>query len=463
MRHIHLDPLGGIAGDMFVAALLDRFPEHAAVAEQAAERLSGAACRSLSHTDGTLSGSRFAVQAGGAAGGHAGHGHRPDGHDHRHDHDHDHDHGHGHGYDHDHGHGHDGGHDRHGGHVHWAQIRARLEGSDLPEGARRAAIGIFAVLAAAEGRVHGVPADQVSFHEVGAADSVADIVAAAMLIDRLGPASWSVGSLPTGSGLIRTAHGIMPVPAPATSLLLEGFLVHDDDIGGERVTPTGAAILRWLEASPGPRPAGRLVGSGIGFGTRRLPGMSNCLRVLELDTGAIAAAPAAAHRTLAVVGFEIDDQTGEELAAGLDRLRRVPGVHDVLQMPAFGKKGRMMAHVQLLADPAALDRVVALCFEETSTIGLRCQLVEGRALVRSAAEVALAGGAVRVKLVERPGGVSGKAESDDVLEVPGHAARRRRRQDAERRAEAQAGQAPMGRAPGDDTQGDDGPDGRELG
>jgi uncharacterized protein (DUF111 family) len=199
------------------------------------------------------------------------------------------------------------------------------------------------------------------------------------------------------------------------------------------VTPTGAAILRYLPRRA--RPAGVLRQSGTGFGTRRLNGISNCLRALVLETDEAGARPATPHRRLGVIGFEIDDQSGEDLAAGLDRLRGLPGVHDVLQMAAFGKKGRLAVHVQVLAAPDAMDAVIEACFRETTTIGLRTHMVEGRALQRRFAEVTVGGQDVRVKLVERPGGVTGKAESDHMLALEGHAARARLRREAERVAE----------------------------
>ncbi len=389
MRHVHLDPLGGVAGDMFAAALLHARPDGLLDVSAAVAAVAGVGCQLVPHTDGTLSGARFVVADG------------------------------------------DGGHGHHG-HTRWADIRSRIERAHIASEVRRHALGIFGCLAEAEARVHGVAEDDVAFHEVGAVDSMADILAASVLIAALHPASWSVGPLPIGSGRVETAHGTMPVPAPATALLLEGFATHDDGIAGERVTPTGAAILRHLGAAPS-RPPGVLRGSGYGFGARRLFGVSNCLRALVFDA---ADAPAeAGHRELAVVSFEVDDQTGEDLAAGLDRLRAVPGVHDVLQMMAIGKKGRMAVHVQVLARPDAVEQAVAACFSETTTIGLRVQAVQGRALPRRLVETTVDGQAVRVKLAERPGGLTGKAESDHLLAVPGHAARTRLRRAAEAKAE----------------------------
>ena len=389
MRHLHLDPLGGVAGDMFAAALLDAFPEHATAVAEAVERAAATTCRLQSHDDGVLSGSRFVVECGTAA------------------------------------------HDDHG-HAHWADIRARLLDCGLDPAVALHAVGIFTCLAEAEARVHGVAPEDVEFHEVGAVDSIADIVAAAVLVAAIGEASWSVGPLPLGSGRVQTAHGPMPVPAPATALLLRQFATIDDGIAGERVTPTGAAILQYLDAH---RPRGatvrRLTGSGIGFGTRLLPGLSNCLRLLVFEP---ADEGSGEHRSLSLIGFEVDDQTPEDLATGLERLRATPGVHDVLQMPVFGKKGRMGAHIQVLARPEAAETAAQACFRETTTIGLRIAQVQGRALPRSLSRVTVGDAALRVKLVERPDGVSAKAESDDALSATGQTARAALRREAERLA-----------------------------
>ncbi len=389
---------------MFVAALLDAEPERETECLRAAESVARVPCRLLRHRDPVLSGARFSVRT-----------------EARRD---------------DHGDGH-----HHHAHTAWRDIRARLHHAPLPDRALHHALGIFGVLVHAEARVHGVEPEAVTFHEVGAVDSIADIVAAAWLIAAQAAgdadATWSIGPLPLGAGRVHTQHGMLPVPAPATALLLEGFAVVHDGIGGERVTPTGAAIVKHLAALDAPPPGvRRALRTGIGFGTRALPGLPNALRVMISETAADPALERTGHihRELAMISFEVDDQTAEDLAAGMDRLRALPGVHDVLQMPAFGKKGRMATHVQLLAAPEALEAAVDACFAETTTIGLRIQTVQGRALRRSVAEVSVDGRAVRVKRVERPGGFTGKAESDD-LDAPGHAARVRLKREAERLAD----------------------------
>ena len=414
--HLRLDPVGGVAGDMFIAAVLDAFPdlEQGTVESIRAVLPDGqVACRLTPHRDRVLRGSRFLVEE------------LPDRHAHERGH-----------------------HHQPHSHTSWAAIRNRLDESPLDDAVRLHAIGIFALLAEAEARVHGVPVDDVAFHEVGAIDSIADIVGAAHLIAALGPAArWTAGPVPLGSGRVRTAHGVMPVPAPATALLLEGFGIVDDGIPGERVTPTGAAILRHLGcagsrsgatgADAGPRTLAR---SGTGFGTKELPGISNCLRLLVFE-GPPETGAAASHHELAVLSFEIDDQPAEDLAIGLDRLRAIPAVADVIQMPAFGKKGRMAVHIQVLADPDALDETIAACFRETTTIGLRYQIVRGAALARRFAEVEVDGHPVRVKTVERPGPAparTAKAESDDVAGAAPRDGGRAARDRARRAAEAAA-------------------------
>jgi uncharacterized protein (TIGR00299 family) protein len=408
---IHIDALGGMAGDMFAAALLDAFPEYEAGVLQsiaAASQEFPVRGTLIPHNDGVLVGHRFKVELISRIA--SDHRATVQAHETRHD-----------------------GHHNHYGHRHWSDIRASLEVAKLSPAVRIHALAIFGYLAIAEAKVHGLSVEDVAFHEVGAWDSIADIVAAAHLIDALGGSTWSVGALPLGSGRISTAHGLLPVPAPATTILLRGFAVVDDGIPGERVTPTGAAILRYL-CDPVARPKGsRVLGrTGIGFGTRDLPGMSNCVRVLTFDE--TDQAVVSGHRKLGVIEFEVDDQSAEDLGMGLDRLREHADIFDVVHMAMVGKKGRLTTYVRVLARADAIEAVAAACFRETTTIGLRHHVVEGQALPRAAAIVEVDGHAIRVKTVERPGGRTAKAEADDALAHAGHAARATLRREAERLA-----------------------------
>ena len=336
---------------------------------------------------------------------------------------------------HDHPHPHDHPHRR------FADVRAWLGASRLPRPVAERAAAIFTLLAEAEAEVHGIAVADVTFHEVGAWDSIADVVCAAWLIDSLKPVSWSSAPLPLGGGRVATAHGALPVPAPATALLLTGMPVHHDGVGGERVTPTGAAILRHLDpAFEAAGLAGRIARTGHGFGSRRLEGMSNVLRalVLDVDGGAGGVRSSWEEESVGVCSFEVDDQTAEDLAVGLERLRAGDGVLDVVQTPVFGKKGRMAASVRVLARPAARERVIERCFAETATLGVRWQTVRRAALAREEGAAEVAGERIRLKRAERPGGgATVKAEMDDVARAGGGGSRAER-EAARRRAEAEA-------------------------
>jgi uncharacterized protein (TIGR00299 family) protein len=385
--HIHLDALGGLAGDMFLGAVLYAWPELAEgtfAAMRAAGLPAAWQTRHLEHREGALTGSGVAIEPP-VCGEHAPHGM-------------------------------------------FVEICRKLEATDLDRAVCVRALAILGHLAEAEAQVHGRPIEKVHFHELADWDSIADVVGAAYVIEALG-ASWSCAPLPLGGGRITTSHGPLPVPAPAVALLLQGVAVIDDGIEGERVTPTGAAILRHLGATPGlPDGPWRMTATGIGFGTRRLPGISNALRVLAYEQ----AAGARADDRIAVISFEIDDQNPEELALGLDALRAFDGVTDVIQIAALGKKGRLASQLQLLARPERLDAVIDACFAETTTLGLRWRIEPRAVLHRTSRTV----GEVAVKVAARPGGTqTAKAEADHIGPGPGgQAGRAQRRQAAEMQA-----------------------------
>jgi uncharacterized protein (TIGR00299 family) protein len=420
--HIQIDPVGGMAGDMFAAAMLDAFPAIEA-AVQAAVRAAGLPgrfrCALVPHADHALTGRRFLVVEA-----------TPHAHPHADPHLHPHPDADPHPHPHPHSHAHEHTPDHEHGHRPFADIRAGLISAPLDPGARDHALAIFTSLAEAEAQVHGATTDTVSFHELGEWDSIADIVAAAAIIHALTPATWSVGPLPLGSGFVKSAHGLLPVPAPATTLLLRGLAVRDDGVPGERVTPTGAAIARHLMSLPGSAPRERrLLGTGLGFGTRSLPGISNCVRVLAFE----ALEAASAHGDhVTTIEFEVDDQTPEDLAIGLDHVRSHPHVLDVLQTPALGKKGRVVISVRVLCRSAAEDEVASLCFLETTTLGLRLLDVRRHTLSRSVSTIEVAGRSVDRKRADRAGQSTTKVEAESLREVAGHEARERLRRAAAR-------------------------------
>lgn len=362
--HVHLDPVGGIAGDMFIAAILDCRPDLASGLNDVLASLpleNMPQIRMLAHTDGVLTGSRFQIDDPPCSG---------------------------------------------KSHSHFSSIRTMLKSSDLDAGVRSRAIDIFQHLARAEARVHGKDIEDVHFHEVGALDSIADIVLAAHLIEQLNARQWSAAPIPIGSGRIMSQHGVLPLPAPATLLLLEDFTVFDDGIKGERVTPTGAAILRHLApVSTGPKEALHLDRSGTGFGTSQLPDLPNILRVMMFKP-----ATARSEDTITVFTFEIDDQTPEDLAVGLDNLRKVDGVLEVNLSAVMTKKGRTANQVQILGRPDAEDAIFGECFTQTTTLGVRYHQTRRRILRRQQVHA----GPIGVKIARRPTGDTAKAEMDDI-------------------------------------------------
>lgn len=386
---IHLDAVGGIAGDMFVAGLLDAFPHlEARVMADLAALLPAEAGRPVlsAGESGGLRVRRFGLEA-------------PAQKAHHHHHGHEHAH-------HDHHHG-----------TAFAALRTRIAGARLSAGTAEAAIGILTLLAGAEAKMHGVAIEAVHFHELADWDSLMDVVAAGSIVAALGPIDWSVSPLPRGAGLVKTQHGLLPVPAPATAELLTGFALRDDGIGGERVTPTGAAIVKFL-VDPARAPvSGRLVATGMGAGTRTLPGMPNILRVLGF-----AAEAKVAGESVVVLSFEIDDMTGEEIGIAAERLRATEGVLDVVLAAVSGKKSRPATQFQLLVRPGHEDAVGRACLLQTSTIGLRLREEQRMILPR----VLDGGPDARIKRVTRPDGTETiKAESDDLASGETLAERRR--------------------------------------
>jgi uncharacterized protein (TIGR00299 family) protein len=419
-RHIHLDAVGGVAGDMFVAALLDALPDLRTRVMADLAAVLPAECGRPVLTEGTSRGiavCRFSlVDAGPLQGADRGdvdelrrgrireHSHHHlDGH-HSHDHHH-HDHGpHG---DHDHHHGHDGAP------VRFPELVRMIETASLSAGTAVHAIAILRRLAEAESRMHRVAVEQVHFHELADWDSLMDVVAAGSIAAALGNCSWSVSDLPKGRGRVRTQHGVLPVPAPATTEILRGFRWHDDGIAGERVTPTGAAIVAHLvgsERADAKVPTGVLQATGIGAGSRDLPDMPNILRALVFST----APETSAADDVIVMEFDVDDMTGEEIAVAADRLRGIDGVIDLTIGMRSGKKGRPVSDFRLLLHPDARATAAAACFSETATIGLRWRTEPRMCLPRRSETVTVDGTKLHRKRVARPGGDTIKMESDDL-------------------------------------------------
>lgn len=305
-------------------------------------------------------------------------------------------------------------HDHGDAHAHraYGDIRAMISASALPARVRELALAIFARLAEAESRVHGVPADAVTFHEVGAVDSIVDIVATAIGLVALEVESVYVSALPLGSGTVKSQHGVIPVPAPATVELLRGFPVRVGDGTGELVTPTGAAIVAAL-AKPGMGlPPMAIEAVGYGAGTRTLADRPNLLRLLLGR-----AAAAASGDELVEIATNIDDSSPELYEHVIEQLFAA-GARDVWLTPAQMKKNRPGIALHVLAEPASREAIAALVMRETSAIGVRFHSVQRRILSREQITVGTEYGAVQVKIARAPDGTVNVApEYDDCRRI----------------------------------------------
>jgi len=304
----------------------------------------------------------------------------------------------------------------------YADIRALLAGAQLRPGVRDRAQRIFRALAVAEGRIHGVPPDEVGFHEVGAIDAIVDVVGAAIGFEHFGVQEVFVSPLPLGSGFARSQHGVIPVPPPATIELLRGFPVRPEDGAIELVTPTGAAILAAL-ATPGPPPVLRPSAIGYGAGDRELADRPNLLRLI---LGERAAAPSRLEPRrsaqpgslpledqMVVLEANIDDMNPELYEAAIEALF-AGGARDVTLSPLMMKKGRPGTLLQVICSPEDRDRLGCLVLAETSTIGVRSYPVSRLTLPRARRTVHTEYGAIAIKDVTLPdGSVRSTPEYDD--------------------------------------------------
>ena len=335
---IHLDLLGGISGNMFIAALIDARPECKDVALNAAESILPEVKINISKTSkNNIAGTYFLVEQC-----------HKDVHSHR----------------------------------SFKDIKNIINNSKLHKDVKHRSVEIFKFLAEAESKIHDTDIEEIKFHEVGAWDSIVDNVTAASLIvyfEKKYNCQWSCGPIPIGEGYVKTQHGKLPVPAPATVLLLRGFSVTKDNILGERTTPTGAAILCSLKPMQNNNyfiKENMVISTqGIGIGSNTFESIPNILRVITFEKSE-KNNQKLKKELISEINFDIDDQTPEDLALSIDKLRKVHGVLDVTQNPVLGKKGRVVIKVNVLCDLVRTNSIIDIIFNETSTIGLRQRLTD---------------------------------------------------------------------------------------
>ena len=313
-------------------------------------------------------------------------------------------------HDHEH-HSHEHEHSEHAPHRSLSTILAIIQAAPLKETVKQRASHAFQLLGEAEAAIHSIPIEKVHFHEVGAVDTIVDIVCAAAGCETLNVDRWLASPLNVGSGTVKCQHGTLPVPAPATLSLLGDAPVYAAGPPMERVTPTGAALLRMLDVRYGPLPAMRVAARGYGAGGRDTPGEPNLLRLLVGETEDAAAGPNPITEPIAVPEAEpiavietvIDDST-PQLLAYVSELLLEAGAWDVYRAAVQMKKGRTGVQMTVLSSPEKLPALRDLLLRETTTIGLRWRLENKMALEREFAEVETEWGKVRIKVARWPSG-----------------------------------------------------------
>ena len=288
-------------------------------------------------------------------------------------------------------------------HRHLRQVEEVLVRADLPPAVRERALAVFRRLAAAEAEVHGTSVEQVHFHEVGAADALVDVAGALLGLDQLGIARVHASPPRLGRGSVRSEHGLIPVPAPATALLLRGAPVEIGEVQGELTTPTGAALLATPVEDWGPPPAFRLERVGTGAGSRELAGQPNVLRVFIGEAQEPAGAGSLRHHRVAVLETALDDENPQYVGALLPRLLAA-GALDAMVVPSVMKKGRPGMWLVVIAEPETADALARLLLAETTSLGVRVRHDERVELERRAEPVETPFGRILLKVASLPGG-----------------------------------------------------------
>ena len=469
MKTLYIECAMGAAGDMLTAALLELMPDkEAALAKLNAMGIPGVVFEAEPSAKCGITGTHMRVLIHGEEEesvpcGHT-HAHHHE-HDHAHEHHHDHAHerhhehehhahthehahvqedAHCHGsdaHDHAHHHEHDAHHHAHHG---MAEIRSLIAELAVSETVKEKALAVYQSIAEAESKVHGAEVDQIHFHEVGSMDAVADVTAVCLLMELLAPEQVIVSPIHVGSGTVLCAHGRLPVPAPATALILEGMPIYGGSVQGELCTPTGAALLKTFADSFGPMPPMTVAKTGYGMGTKNFE-QANCLRAMlgesftmngtgskmqtaqdaeGENTGGRGAAgkdtetenPAAREGRITEISCNLDDMTGEDIAFAAERILQA-GALDVFTESIYMKKGRPAVKLTVLARPEDEERLAGEIFRHTSTIGVRIHTDRRYELARRSEQRKTPLGTIEVKISDGFGVRKEKIEFASLKEI----------------------------------------------
>lgn len=369
MRTLYLDCGMGAAGDMLTAALMELLPEpESFVAELNGLGIPGVVFSTEKCQKCGISGTHMAVKVYGQEEGEA------------------------HPYTH--------------GSLH--DIRAIVQALPIPTMVKLDILSVYEEIAQAESHVHGVPVNQIHFHEVGSLDAVADVTAVCLLLHRLAPEQILASPVHVGSGTVKCAHGILPVPAPATAYLLRGIPMYGGEISGELCTPTGAALLRHFVTEFVKMPPMRVESIGYGMGKKDFPRV-NCIRALLGETQETG-------DEIAELRCNLDDMTGEDIGFAMEALL-AGGALDVFTTPIGMKKSRPGVLLTVLCRPAEQEKMAKLLFRHTTTLGVRVGLCSRFTLRRSEEVTQTPYGPVRRKISRGYGVCREKPEYDDLVKI----------------------------------------------
>ena len=409
MKTLYLECAMGAAGDMLMASLLELLPDKQAFLDRMnALGLPGVRVETEQMVKCGITGTHMKVTVNGEEE------ESEDVHDHPHDHDHGHDHHHDHEHHpdeehdhHDHDHHHEEGHGHHHPHHHAsvADIEGIIDGLNVSEKVKSDAKAVYALIAEAESRVHGHPVSEIHFHEVGTMDAVADVVGVCLLMEEIGAEKIAASPVHVGSGHVHCMHGILPVPAPATALILNGIPTYGGQVQGELCTPTGAALLRHFVSRFGDRPVMTTEAIGYGMGKKDFE-RANCLRAFLGESEG-------QREEITKLECNLDDMTGEDIGFAAEQLFKA-GARDVYTQAIGMKKSRPGVLLSVICLPEDADRLAAVMMKHTTTLGIRRQDMSRYALNRGIEALKTPYGPVRVKNASGMGVQRRKAEYDDL-------------------------------------------------
>ncbi len=422
MRIAYLECFAGISGDMLLGALVDAGVPFDKLEAAVAALNVGAHLEQRKVLRGGLMGTKADVMVGDKPAD------APAEHEHTHEHPHEHGDGHAHSHTHEHEHPHthedaDAQHSHdaqarkhghthehtHAEHRHLASILQIIRAAEISDAVKERACRAFQLLGEAEAAIHGVDVEKVHFHEVGAVDTIVDIVGTAVAAELLGVDRWISSPLNVGSGTVKCQHGTLPVPAPATLKLLADAPVYSAGPAMERVTPTGASVLRMLDVRYEPMPAMRVKAVGYGAGGRDTPGEPNLLRLVIGEV----VEKTATHEgePIAIISTVIDDSNPQVLAY-VSELLLEAGAWDVYRVAVQMKKGRTGTEMTVLCRPDLVAPLEDILFRETTTIGLHWRLENKRSLQREFADAVTEWGTVKIKIARWPSGAVANASPE---------------------------------------------------